>query len=172
MQHRNGMTRLFYAATAIGVASLALLSDRAFADGSARCQGGGFSLLGLSGRQRTTVPASGIGDSFVVSGRYVEFRVDAATFGIRDWTLTGAPNPLDLTGGIPTVVFAAKIPDHRGLALSSDVEVEINSEALVIRRTGTGLMTSASLLISTSTSLDSEALVIRRTGTGLSMKIQ
>ncbi len=139
MQHRNGMTRLFYAATAIGVASLALLSDRAFADGSARCQGGGFSLLGLSGRQRTTVPASGIGDSFVVSGRYVEFRVDAATFGIRDWTLTGAPNPLDLTGGIPTVVFAAKIPDHRGLALSSDVEVEINSEALVIRRTGTGL---------------------------------
>ncbi len=148
MQHRNGMkssgdggwARLFYVATAICVTSLAMLSDRAFAQGSVRCQGGGFSVLGLSGRQRTTVPASSIGDSFVVRGRYVEFSVDAATFGVRDWTLTGAPNPFDLTGGIPTVVFAAKIPDHQGLELTSDVSVDINRESLVITRTAPGLL--------------------------------
>ncbi len=73
-------------------------------------------------------------------GRYVAFSVDAATFGVRDWTLTGAPNPLDITGGIPTVVFAAKIPDHQGLELISDVSVELNRESLVITRTGPGLL--------------------------------
>jgi hypothetical protein len=132
--------RIYQVASAFFVASLALVSDRAFAQGgSARCQGGSFSVLGLAGDQRTTVPETSLGDSFVVSGRYVEFRVDAATFGIRDWRLTGAPNPLDITGGIPTVVFAAKTPDHKGLALTSGVSVDISRESLVLTRTGPGL---------------------------------
>jgi hypothetical protein len=65
--------------------------------------------------------------------------VDADTFGVRDWTLTGVPNPLDITGGRRTVVFTAKIPDHRGLFLSNDVSVDISKEAFVIQRMGSGL---------------------------------
>src|SRR5262249_55408308 len=76
---------------------------------------------------------------FLVKGKYVEFYVEAPTFGIRDWALTGVPNPLDITGGRRTVVFADKIPDHRGLSLVSDVSVDSNNESLVIQRTGPGL---------------------------------
>jgi hypothetical protein len=118
---------------------LGLGADRAVAASSAGCDGGGFSLLGLSGSRKAIVPASGLGSQFLVKGKYVEFLVDSSTFGVRDWTLTGAPNPLDLTGGARTVVFASKIPHHKGLALTSDVSVEIARESLVIQRTGAGL---------------------------------
>jgi len=110
-----------------------------FAASSKGCTGGGFSLLGLSGDQRRIVLAHDVGSSFLVKGKYIEFTVDAATFGVRDWTLTGAPNVLDITGGRRTTVFTAKIPDHRGLFLSSDVSVRIAKESLVIQRTGSGL---------------------------------
>jgi hypothetical protein len=69
----------------------------------------------------------------------MEFTVDSATFGIRDWKLTGAPNPRDITGGKPTPVFASKIPDHRGLSLTSDISVRIDRQKLVLERTGFGL---------------------------------
>jgi hypothetical protein len=95
--------------------------------------------LGYSGKQDATVPASGIGNTFLVKGKYVEFTVDAATFGVRNWTLTGAPNPLDITGGVWTVVFASKLPDHRGLVLNSGVSVKMDKESLVISRSGPGL---------------------------------
>ena len=39
----------------------------------------------------------------------------------------------------PGPVFASKVPDHRGLVLSSAVSVEIDDENLVVSRTGTGL---------------------------------
>jgi hypothetical protein len=129
-------------ARAIGILALALLAvtaDRSFAAASAGCDGGGFSLLGLSGNQRGAVPAGSVPSSFLVKGKYVEFTVDAATFGVRDWTLTGASNPLDITGGRRTVVFASKIPDHRGIVLNGDVQVDSSNESLVISRTGPGL---------------------------------
>src|SRR5258708_6530267 len=125
---------------ALGVASLLTLTpDRAFAASSAACAGGGFSLLGLSGNQRSIVAADNLGNSFLVKGTYIEFTVDSQTFGVRDWTLTGAPNPLDITGGTPTVVYASKMPDHRDLTLTSDVSVESSGQSLVILRTGPGL---------------------------------
>jgi hypothetical protein len=127
------------AAGAIGLAALAIVPSRALAASSASCGGGGFSLLGLSGDQRTVVGASSVGSTFTVKGRYLEFTVESSTFGIRDWKLTGAPNPRDITGGKPTPVFASKIPDHRGLSLTSDVSVRIDREKLVIERTGFGL---------------------------------
>ena len=43
----------------------------------------------------------------------------AATFGIVNYIFTGAPNPLDITSGVRTRVFAEKTPDHRGLSLTS-----------------------------------------------------
>jgi hypothetical protein len=61
-------------------------------------------------------------------------------YGRRIFTLrTGVPNPLDITGNRRTVVFTAKIPDHRGLFLNSDVSVNSSKESLVIQRTGSGL---------------------------------
>ncbi len=119
--------------------SILLMPEVAFAASSAGCNRNGFSVLGVSGKQKTTVAASRVGDSFLVKGKYVVFTVDASTFGVRDWTLTGAPNPLDITGEVPTIVFASKIPDHRGLALTGDVSVENSDESLVISRTGPGL---------------------------------
>jgi hypothetical protein len=118
---------------------LTLMAVPGFAASSKGCTGGGFSLLGLSGDQRRIVLAHNVGSSFLVKGKYIEFTVDAASFGVRDWTLTGAPNVLDITGGRRTTVFTAKIPDHRGLFLSSDVSVRIDKESLVIQRTGSGL---------------------------------
>jgi len=137
--YRTGWFGLPAAGAAISLALLTMIPSRAFAASSASCDGGGFSLLKLSGDQKTVVGASSVGSTFAVKGRYMEFTVDSATFGIRDWKLTGAPNPRDITGGTPTPVFASKIPDHRGLSLTSDVAVEIDRQKLVIKRTGFGL---------------------------------
>jgi hypothetical protein len=126
-------------ALAFAASSILLMPEVALAASSVGCDGGGFSVLGVSGKRKATVAASSVGRSFLVKGKYVVFTVDAATFGVRDWTLTGAPNPLDITGEMPTIVFASKIPDHRGLALTSDVSVESSGEALVISRSGPGL---------------------------------
>jgi len=130
---------LLAAGTAITLTVLTAMPSRSFAASSASCEGGGFSLLKLSGDQRTVVGASSVGSTFTVKGRYVEFTVDSATFGIRDWKLTGAPNSRDITGGMPTPVFASKIPDHRGLSLTSDISVRISRQQLVLERTGFGL---------------------------------
>src|SRR5207245_1294029 len=119
--------------------SVVLTPHAASAASSAGCDGGGFSVLGISGDQKTTVAASTVPGNFLVKGKYVVFTVDSPTFGVRDWTLTGAPNPLDITGEMPTIVFASKIPDHRGLALTSDVTVESSGASLVLSRTGPGL---------------------------------
>lgn len=94
--------------------------------------------MGYTGKQDIKIPAGGIPNTFLVRGKYVEFTVDAATFGVRDWTLTGMSNPLDITGGVRTAVFASKIPDHRGLALNSIINLKMDKESLVISRTGTG----------------------------------
>ena len=142
---RIARARLVAALFCFGAAAIALLTmtvDRAFAAKSAGCDGGGFTLLGLSGDQNGTVPASLIPSSFLVKGKYVEFTVDAATFGVRDWTLTGVPNPIDITGGKRTVVYASKMPDHRGIVLNGDVVVDSSKESLVITRTGPGLTMS------------------------------
>jgi hypothetical protein len=121
--------------------AMALLTVPSFiqAASSKGCTGGGFTLLGLAGDQTTTVPASSIPGTFLVKGTYVEFTVDSATFGVLDWTLTGAPSDLDLTGGMRTVLYASKMPDHQGLTLTSDVTVNISKDSVVISRDGAGL---------------------------------
>jgi len=126
------------ASLALGIAALA--SHSASAASSDGCDGGGFALLGLSGDQKqTTVSAASLPSTFLVKGKYVEFTVDAATFGLYNWTLTGAPNPLDITGGKRTVVYSSKLPDHRGLVLTSGLTVDSSGESIVISRTGPGL---------------------------------
>ena len=128
----------------IGAAILALacmasvvLAGQGNAASSNGCEGGGFTVLGLRGTDvKTSVPAAGLPATFLVKGKYVEFTVVAKSFGITNYTLTGAANPLDITGGRRTVVFASKTPDHRGLVLTGAVGVELKDTDLVLERQG------------------------------------
>ena len=95
---------------------LAFGADRALAASSKGCVGSGFRLVmpngqTIAGEQRGTVPAATLGQQFLVRGTYVEFTVRSDTFEVLDYTMTGAPNVLDMTGGRRTPVFAAKTPD-------------------------------------------------------------
>jgi len=125
------------------VALTALTAQPAAAASSKGCVNGGFSLVGqnrtVSGPTDAAIPAADLGPRFLVRGTYVEFTVVADSFAVENWTLTGAANELDITGGRRTVVFAAKTPDHRGLTLSGPITVDIDKEDLVISRAGTGL---------------------------------
>jgi hypothetical protein len=138
----------------IAVLTLALatfaLNIPVHAAAAAGCEGGGFATTGLvsgatvaaspaGGDLATTIDAGSLGPSILVTGRYVEFTVVAATFEVQNWTLTGAPNALDITGGRRTVVMASKTPDHRGLSLTSALNVQIAGPDLVISRVGPGL---------------------------------
>jgi hypothetical protein len=130
--------------TVASAASLSIPGSRLNAASSAGCEGGGFSIVlpggaVVSGDQETVIPAAQLGSGFLVRGRYAEFEVVSATFGVRNQALTGAPNPLDITGGVRTVAFARKTPDHRGLRLTGNMEVEIRESDLVIEREGPGL---------------------------------
>jgi len=139
-------TVLLTSAAAIAAAFLFLPAEKAVAASSAGCEGGGYTITQLAGgaavgQGDSTIPASSLGEVFFVDGLYNEFFVVSATFGIRDWAFTGAPNPLDITGGRRTPVWAEKTPDHRGLVLNSAVEVESKGPDLVITREGTGGLT-------------------------------
>src|SRR6267154_1601993 len=59
------------------ISSAMLAPQRAFAASSAGCVGGGFSVLGLSGDQRTIVAAGKVDRAFLVKGKYIEFTVDS-----------------------------------------------------------------------------------------------
>lgn len=119
---------------------LLLSAQSASAADSAGCEGGGFTVLGKSGSQTASVAPGSVGSVFRVQGRYIQFDVDAATFGVLNYTMTGAANALDITGGKATPVFESKMPDHRGLVLNSSVSVELSSSAdIVLTRTGPGV---------------------------------
>jgi hypothetical protein len=136
--------RIAFAATVFAVAALAPATNAAAASSKA-CEGGAFAItLGdgsvVRGDQKNTSIAAGrLGATLQVRGRYIEFTVDTASFGIRNYTFTGAPSQRDMTGGRRIVAYAAKTPDHRGLTLSSAMSVTLDKEGLEIGRTGTGL---------------------------------
>ena len=138
---------LFLASAAVATAAFFLApAEKAFAATAAGCEGGGFTITRLADGTtvndgETTIPAANLGEVFFVDGRYIEFFVVSSTFGIRDYTFTGAANPKDITGGVRTPVWAEKTPDHRGLVLTSAVTVEIGDEDIVIERSGTGGLT-------------------------------
>jgi hypothetical protein len=146
-----GLTLLVALALLAPLPLLAVSSSPARAASSDACADGGFRLVNLttgaqvaSGaavRFRGTLPitALGPGGRFGVRGRYVEFDVGAADFAVFDFTFTGAKNERDITGLRRTPVYAGKVPDHRGLTLTSGVTVELDEEDLVIERTGPGL---------------------------------
>lgn len=137
-----------------GLAALALVpmlglatAGVASAAKSSGCEGGGYRLVDLStgatvaaGTVDTTVPASRFGGTrFGVRGLYNSFDIGLSDFAVFDYAFTGAPNALDMTGGVRTPVFASKQPDHRGLTLTSAITVDIDAEDLVVSRAGSGL---------------------------------
>ena len=106
---------------------LAGVSLNAQAASSNGCEGGGFTLVDQAGGR------------LGVRGTYISYDVDRSTFAIYDHAFTGAANPKDITGGVRTPVFASKVPDHRGLALTSTVSSQVTGSDLVLAATGPGL---------------------------------
>ncbi|MDQ1670754.1 MAG: hypothetical protein QOE40_2815 [Actinomycetota bacterium] len=140
--------RLAVAVGAVMVASVlaAGAAGPARAAKSDGCEGGGFQLVNLStgaavasGDVAASIASASLGDRFGVRGRYIQFDVRAVDFAVLDYAFTGAPNPQDMTGGVFTPVFASKVPDHRGLTLTSGVVAQLGAGDLVIQRTGPGL---------------------------------
>ncbi|GAA2583144.1 hypothetical protein GCM10010435_71130 [Winogradskya consettensis] len=102
------------------------------------CTGGSYAVLGKVGQKdrfRGTVAAPAT--RFLVQGKYTQFTIDPVTFAIYDYAFTGAANTGDMTGGKLTPVYAGKVPDHRGLALTSGIGLELRDEDMTISRTGT-----------------------------------
>jgi hypothetical protein len=149
MRARVTFLRGAVAAAALVSAALVGLTGPAEAASSKGCVNGGYTLKNLTtgaivatageDRVRSTIPADQLGDTFSVQGRYTQFDVRSADFAVLDQAFTGAPNPLDITGEKFTPVFASKVPDHRGLVLSSGIAVELREERLILSRTGTGV---------------------------------
>ncbi|MDH4554652.1 hypothetical protein E8F11_05590 [Pseudomonas sp. BN417] len=129
--------------TAFVTLSFGLLSGLAEAAKSEGCEGGGFSVVlpggTVSGATAMEVPASTLGTSFLVQGKFVVFEVDAATLGVRNYALTAAPNPQDMTGGIPTTIFASKAPDLQGVSLNGNLTLEIDGTDVLLARSGPGV---------------------------------
>ena len=97
-------------AALVAVATIPLLgstrlSGPATAASSDGCEGGGFTALGKApGFDGTVAAPTG---RFLVQGRYTQFSVDPADFAVYDQSFTGAPNPVDQTGGHFTPIYAS-----------------------------------------------------------------
>ncbi len=126
-----------------GTASASGGDDGGSEGGTAGASAGGDFAVTVDGR--TTDPAAGrearLRDvtptgPIAVRGRHVTFTIDPATLGVRDYTLTGAPDPQRMVT-VPTVVFAAKTPvltaaQLRGVRIS---ELRLRDDVLVVRLT-------------------------------------
>lgn len=129
----------------VATALLSLASLPAIAASSNFCDGGGFSITLadgtiVPGNRAGSIPAAQLGAGFTVTGRFVRFSVVAATFGIENYTFLATNNAGTQTvGNADAPVFESKSPDHRGLALTSDVEFDLDREDLVLFRQGAGL---------------------------------
>jgi hypothetical protein len=128
------------AAAAVGILIplLSLVSTPAAEAASSRFCDGSYTVLGKAGsdgRFRGTVSAPA--GRFLVQGRYTQFEIDPTNFAVYNYTFTGAANEGDMTGGQPTPVYASKVPDHRGLTLTSAISLELRDEDMIISRTGT-----------------------------------
>jgi len=71
--------------------------------------------------------------SITVTGRNNTFRIDTATLGVYDYTLTGAPDALRMVTS-PTVVFASKVPTLTPAQIGKATikQLEVKDDTLVI----------------------------------------
>ncbi|EJT74525.1 hypothetical protein GGTG_08365 [Gaeumannomyces tritici R3-111a-1] len=134
---------------ALALTSLLALAAPAAAASSKFCEGGSWTVLGVSQGPRDGRFGGDIdyksADVFKVQGKFLEFKVDPATFAVYDWAFVGkGDNVGDMTGGRYTPVWASRVPDHRGLSLTSAISVELRDEVLKLSRSGPGLSVSIS----------------------------
>jgi hypothetical protein len=115
---------------------MAVAAPFAHAAKESGCSGGAFTLA--ASVNGGSISAFSLPDTIAVTGKYVEFEVDTATLGIRNFTLTGASAPDRLTS-IPLVVFASKSPDLRGLKLTGNITVQNSGGTLNLIRQGAGI---------------------------------
>lgn len=130
------------ALAAAGLAATAAVAPAAYAAKGGTCRPFTVITAGTtySGEQDRTIPASAVGRTLLVRGRYVRFTIRSTSFAVHDYTLTGNDSPradknLPLDG--PTVVFASKAPDH-GKVLTSGVDLRIDADGIVAERQGGG----------------------------------
>jgi len=98
------------------------MSTSANAATSRACELGNFQL-------------SQTGNTLAVRGRHVWFDVDMTTGGVRNWTLTGAENPLRLVTR-PTVMFLEKTPMHGTVLTQTDRLRNDRGDLVLIRTNG------------------------------------
>jgi hypothetical protein len=139
-----GALRRGLASAALALCLTSLPAGPARAATAEACQGGDFRAILSSGRVLSghtdfTIPAGDVAPDGTVQlrGRYVDFDLNVSTFAIANYTLTGAPNPQDLTGGVRTPLFASKVPDLAGQTLDAgELVIQLSPQAAVIRRMG------------------------------------
>jgi hypothetical protein len=115
-----GLLKSICAYTTVALLSNVVAAGIAEAASSSFCDGGGWQLT----QQGNTV---------LVTGRHVQFDIDALTMAVRNWTLTGAPNPGRLVDR-PTVIFLEKTPLH-GALLTETGRLRNDNGDLVFTRT-------------------------------------
>src|SRR4051794_39601978 len=118
------------------------------AKGGGACDLGGFHVVNTTtgatiavGTTATSVPADAFAPSgrIGVRGRYNQFDVRLDDFATLDWAFTGVAGPKDITGGTFTPVFASKVPDLRGVALTGAITISAEKETIGLSRAGTGV---------------------------------
>jgi hypothetical protein len=120
--------RLPRLAIALSSLVLGLSAVTANAANSNGCEGGGFAILGHTAQGKLEVPVSQLGARFAVKGKYVEFEVDPVNMAVYNYTMTGAANKLDITGGVRTPVFASKVADLGGVPLTGTMTLQLVSD--------------------------------------------
>jgi hypothetical protein len=105
---------------ALPLLGVTFMAGEAEAARSGDCDGGGWVLTQQ-------------GDTMLVRGRHIHFDIDLRTMGVRDWALTGAPNPGRLVEE-PTVIFSEKTPLH-GAVLTQTERLRNDKGDLVFTRT-------------------------------------
>ena len=130
-------TAVLLVAVAVSMIGYGAVNSPAHAAASRGCAGGGFTVLGKSPGFSGTVAAPTT--RFRVQGKYLQFNVDPADFAVYRMAFTGAANPLDQTGGRFTPIYASRVPDHRGLVLTSRIRLSLSGTDIEISRTGPGL---------------------------------
>jgi hypothetical protein len=124
--------------TISAAAAVALLAAPAQGASSNACDGGAFRVTapGAALAQSGTIAAGALTGTVQVRGLYQRFDVDPNTLSVYDFTFTGAANPRDMTGGVPTQAFASKVADLGGATLTGPLTVTLDREAIQLSRGG------------------------------------
>ena len=118
----NGQAHRYFGLVIFMVSLLTVIGGKAEAASSRFCEGGGWVLTQQ-------------GDMMLARGRHVQFDIDLRTGGVRNWTLTGAPNPGRLVER-PTMIFSEKTPLHDAVLTQTERLRNDKGDLVFIRTNG------------------------------------